>query len=143
MRLTLHRWPSLKESTLGGMLVDGSLFCFTLEDEQRSVKVTGETRIPAGTYQIKLRAEGGMHAKYAAKYPEHRGMLWLQDVPGFEWVYIHIGNDDDDTEGCLLVGDGAHVSGKLSESVPAYQRLYRKVLASMDAGETVTIEVRD
>ena len=143
MILSLLRLPSMPESTLGGLCVDGRLVCFSLEDQPQAVKVPGETRITSGTYQIKLRTEGAMHTKYAARFTDHRGMLWLQDVPGFEWVYIHIGNDDDDTLGCILVGDGLHVSGKLSESTVAYRRLYGVVSNAILAGEPVEIEVRD
>ena len=143
MLLEQIRFPSLAEATLGGLCVDRRFFCFTLDDQSQPVKVAGETRIPAGTYEIKLRAEGAMHEKYNGKFPDHRGMLWLQDVPGFEWVYIHIGNDDDDTLGCILVGDGLHVSGKLSESTVAYRRLYGLVSNAILAGEPVTITVED
>jgi hypothetical protein len=144
MKLRLARFPSLDDSTLGGLSIDGRFCCFTLEDEGREVKVPGETRIPAGTYDIKLRAEGKLHAKYVAKFPaEHRGVLWLQDVPGFEWVYIHVGNTDDDTLGCILVGDAALSHGELGQSVQAYRRLYGQVANAILAGEPTSITVED
>jgi hypothetical protein len=141
VKLRLQRFPSLDDATLGGLSIDGRFCCFTLEDERREVKVVGETRIPGGTYLLQLRAEGGMHDKYAARFTDHRGMLWLQNVPGFEWVYIHTGNDDDDTLGCILVGDRADVSGVLSASEVGYRRLYGQVANAILAGEPVTISV--
>jgi hypothetical protein len=144
MNLRQQRFPSLPDSTIGGVSIDGRFCCFTLEDERRAVKVAGETRIPAGTYVIKLRAEGKLHEKYKGKFPgEHRGMLWLQDVPGFEWVYIHVGNTDDHTAGCILVGDAAVSSGELGQSAQAYRRLYGQVANAILAGEPVTITVED
>ena len=143
MILTLHRFASLAESTLGALSVDGRFVCFSLEDQHQNVKVPGETRIPAGTYQIRLRIEGGMHERYKAKYDDHVGMLWLQNVPGFEWVYIHPGNDPSDTLGCILVGDTAQAEGLIERSVQAYRRLYRAVAAALLTGEAVQIEVRD
>jgi hypothetical protein len=143
LNLLLQRFPSLEDSTLGGVSIDGRFCAFTLEDERRDVKVKGETRIPAGTYTIKLRTEGKVNEKYAGKFPEHRGVLWLQNVPGFEWVYIHIGNTDDHTEGCILVGDVAMVHGELGQSTAAYRRIYGQVLNAIQAGEPVSIEVRD
>ena len=143
MNLTLYRLPSLPDSTLGGLAIDGNFSCFTLEDERREVKVKGETRIPAGTYEIKRRTEGKVNEKYAGKFPEHRGVLWLQNVPGFEWVYIHIGNTDDHTEGCILVGDAAMANGELGQSTQAYRRIYGQVLNAIQSGEPVYIEVRD
>ena len=57
MKLEVIRYSSQKDSTLG-MLFDvtkGRKFlCFTLEDEARRTKVKGETRIPAGTYKLKI-----------------------------------------------------------------------------------------
>ena len=50
----------------------------------------------------------------------------LQDVPNFQYVYIHIGNDDDDTAGCLLVGMGnsADDVGFINGSKQAYMKIY-------------------
>lgn len=143
MNVIVLRFADLEQSTLGALSIDGRFCCFSLEDEGREIKVPGETRIPAGEYQIKLRTEGKIHEKYAALYPEHRGVLWLQDVPGFEWIYIHKGATDDDTKGCILVADTAHSAGVLSQSEPAYRRLYGQVLNAIQAGEPVTIEVQD
>ena len=69
-------------------------------------------------------------------------MLWLQDVPGFEWVYIHIGNSSSDTDGCLLVGKGCDSrTNVISASKDAYMDLYEAILADMDSGITITIEI--
>jgi hypothetical protein len=126
-----------------GVLHFGADATYTLEDEKRTVKVWGETRIPAGSYVLKLRTVGGMHGKYAAKYAWHKGMLWLQDVPGFDLVYIHVGNTTDDSAGCVLVGDTAAIEGTVQRSVKAYERVYKAVLAAMDKGEEVRITITD
>jgi hypothetical protein len=143
MKLTLLRFPSLKESTLGGLLVDDRFQCWTLEDQFQAQKVPGETRIPAGTYTIELQQAGTLHEKYKAKYPEHRGMLHLLSVPGFTGVMIHVGNTDRDSAGCILVGDLAMANGELGQSVVAYRKLYGLVSNAILAGEGATIEVRD
>jgi hypothetical protein len=143
MNLTLYRLPSLPDSTLGGLTIDGRFSCFALEDEKREVKVAGETRIPAGNYAIKLRTEGGIHEKYKVRFMEHKGMLWLQDVPGFTYIYIHCGTTDEDTSGCILVADTARAEGTLERSAQAYRRVYGQVLNAIQAGEPVSIEVRD
>lgn len=126
---------------MGGLNIDGRFACFTLEDQRQPEKVKDETRIPAGLYQIKLRADGGMHEKYKERFSDHRGMLWLQDVPGFEWIYIHIGNNDDQTSGCILVGDQAMVGFELAQSVQAYRRIYGLVSNAILSGEPVDILV--
>ena len=109
MKLQVLRFSSESDSTNGLLLdvTDGVNFlAYTLEDEYRKHKRSKETRIPAGTYEIKLRNEGGFHQRYSKKYSSiHRGMLHIIDVPGFEYILIHVGNSDEHTAGCLLVGD--------------------------------------
>jgi hypothetical protein len=146
MRLKLIRYGHGMDSTGGLLFLDGEFFCYVCEDQFQSLKVAGETRIPPGVYEIRLRTEGGMNAKYADRYDFHKGMLWLQDVPCFEWIYIHTGNTDDHTEGCLLVGYGAsHSSGEFTvqSSVDAYEALYKRIIGGMDAGYTFDIEILD
>jgi hypothetical protein len=151
MNYILQRFSSGKTSTLGALFAaygndQRQCLAMTLEDEHRDVKVPKETRIPAGRYQIKLRNAGGMTERYK-RFPFHKGMLWLQDVPNFEWVYIHIGNREDQTDGCILVGDGCRLNtagpGEVSHSEFAYRRVYLDMLKALDAGEEVWIDVRD
>ncbi len=148
MDITLTRFSSGEESTLGLLFANDRFFCYTLEDQFNEPKIPGETRIPAGTYDIKLRAEGGMYPRYKARFsPWHRGMLWLQDVPGFQYIYIHVGNKDDDSEGCILVGEGQVTNiterGQVTSSVAAYKRLYEEVLDALSYNEKVSITVVD
>ena len=149
MTLELVRYGYGADSTLGRLAVDECFECFTLEDQrQPGEKVKGETCIPPGRYEILLRMAGGLHERYKARFPEiHRGMLWLQDVPNFLWVYIHIGNSDDDTEGCPLVGtvpvclpDGEF---KVLRSTDAYLALYEKILDRLLVGERVWVHVTE
>ena len=109
MKLEVLRFSSQKDST-NGLLFDVTdkrkFLAYTLEDEARDEKIKGETRIPAGTYKVTLRTVGGYHARYTKKYGSfHKGMLWVREVPGFEYILIHTGNTDEHTMGCLLVGD--------------------------------------
>ena len=136
MKLLVERYKSTPEATLGKLSIDGVFECYTLEDEFRAVKVKAETRIPEGTYQIKLRTEGTHHLQYANKFPDiHKGMLWLQNVPGFQWILIHIGNTEKDTEGCLLVGaDRDEEKMTISRSTVAYRSLYTKVVKAAQEG---------
>src|SRR3990167_1478377 len=122
MILKLERFYSTNDATLGSLSINGQFECYTLEDEYREKKIHSETRIPQGTYQIKLQNDGTMTLKYAKKFPDtHKGMLWLQDVPNFSTIYIHIGNTDDDSSGCILVGKNYNKKEmKLSASTIAY-----------------------
>ncbi len=147
----LTRFSSQADSTLGILSVAGGsprgFLCFTLEDEHREEKVPGETRIPAGTYRILLRNAGGMHAKYSERYEFHQGMLHLQDVPNFEWIYIHTGNTDDHTEGCILLGDSCSQNisqnGFVGKSVAAYERIYPDMARLINTGVEVYLTIID
>lgn len=147
MELLLERLTDDGDATLGVLFAEGRFCAFTCEDEHRARKLPGETRIPAGTYRIELRRAGGMIRRYRARYGAwHEGMLWLRDVPGFEWIYLHAGNTDDDTAGCILVGLGATAApGAMSirRSREAYAALARRVHAAIAAGGRVSIRIVD
>jgi len=151
MKLQVLRFSSESDSTNGLLLdvTDGVNFlAYTLEDEYRKHKRSKETRIPAGTYEIKLRNEGGFHQRYSKKYSSiHRGMLHIIDVPGFEYILIHVGNSDEHTAGCLLVGDSQennqiNKNGFIGSSGNAYKRIY-PLIADAVENERVTIQYID
>ena len=108
-----------------------------------------ETRIPAGEYEIKYRKEGGFHKRYNERYPDiHRGMLHVTNVPDFKWILIHVGNTDEHTAGCLLLGDTQEnnqikTNGFIGKSSQAYVRVYDKIANVLDMGEKVTITYYD
>ena len=152
MRLELYRYSSQKDSTLGILfLVDDEtnkkdFLCYTLEDEKRAIKVYGETRIPEGTYKIEYRKEGGYHNKYTKRFPNiHRGMLQLMDVPNFNYILIHGGNTDDDTDGCLLLGNvisqNITKDGFLGQSTDCYKRVYPIISAILDSQKHLSIKI--
>lgn len=143
MKLTVLRYNSQDDFTQGLLFIDGKFECHTIEDEQRTLKVHSETAIPNGTYEIKLRTEGKFHQNYSGKFPLfHKGMLHVTNVPGFEYILIHIGNDDDDTAGCLLVGRGAGYDS-IIESTIAYEKMYKKIIPELLAGRKVFIEYKN
>ena len=85
--------------TLGRLYVDTMHFGPTCEDTDRKmeaggVKVYGATAIPRGRYRL------------TATLSQRFGKLMplIENVPGFEGIRIHGGNDRDDTHGCILLG---------------------------------------
>ena len=152
MKLEVLRISSQSDST-NGILFDTTkgrkFLAYTLEDEYRETKEKGETRIPAGTYKIKLRKEGGFHGRYTTKYGSmHKGMLHVQDVPGFEYILIHTGNTDEHTDGCLLVGNTQTENigtkdGFIGASGDAYKRIYPPIAKALEDGGDVEITYVD
>ncbi len=151
MQVKLTRTKENHLSTLGSLSIDGAKVAVTLEDGARVPKVHGETRIPPGSYRLKLRTEGGVHAKYLERFgPEfHKGMIWLQAIPDFEFVYLHCGNKVSETYGCPLVGTFEVVQSDTSkpftitESEKAYRKVYPPIAAAILTGADVRITVAD
>lgn len=147
MEIKVIRFSSQKDSTSGIMLIENEFVAYTLEDEEREVKVYGETAIPTGKYEIKYRQVGGFHTRYASRFPDiHNGMLELQNVKNFEYILIHCGNTDENTAGCILIGDSQENNvlmkdGFIGKSTQAYKRVYKIISDAMNRGEKVTIEI--
>ena len=152
MKLKLIRTNSSKNSTNGllyDITSDPEFMCYTLEDEPREIKVKYMTCIPAGEYTLGLKTHGRLHDKYQFRFPElHVGMIELLDVPNFTDILIHCGNTNEDTSGCLLVGDtqennNTKESGFIGKSTFAYFRIYKTISESLLAGEHCTINITD
>ena len=147
MKISLVRHQFGDDATNGMLFLDGVFECYTLEDEIRDVKVYGETAIPYGTYPVEYRKEGGFHNKYSARYgADHYGMLEIKDIPNFKWVLFHSGNTDENSAGCVLVGDTQQdldisKDGFIGSSRNAYKKFYDKVAKPMTKGEKVTLEI--
>lgn len=145
---TLQRVDGRTESTYGILFDKDKLHkCFVIEDPWREVKVSGETRIPAGTYQIKHREVlSGMTKKYREKFSWFNWHLELQNVPNFKYIYGHIGNKSSHSEGCLLFNknvsevDGQWVGGNSKE---AFEEVYKEMSYYLDQGYEVYITIRD
>lgn len=140
MKLTLIRFHSSPNDTLGILYINDRFAAFTLEDEHRDVKVMHETRIPAGTYKLALRHSPRFSPKYG------HDMIAIEDVPGFGGILIHPGNTEKDTSGCILIGNVSRFNpdgdSRIEESVKAYQRVYG-VISYWLKKEGGEIEIRD
>lgn len=142
MKLRLERKYKKERYTIGKLYINGKPFCETLEDKDRGLKkempeeqlrkmkVKGETAIPSGTYNVIIT--------YSPKYK--KPMPLLLGVPAYEGVRIHSGNTHKDTEGCILVGENKEV-GKVLNSRYTFNKLFVKLQAAIDRGETVTLDI--
>ena len=143
MELRVDRYAHLENETIGRFYINDVYQCYTLEDEHREVKVKGDTRIPAGRYEVVLRREGGFHMNYAKRFADiHKGMLHVTGVPNFQFILIHVGNTELDTMGCLLVGL-TKVGKTIGQSVAAYKKIYPPIAAALTAGQKVFITYND
>lgn len=156
MKFILQRYSDNRKSTLGLLFyVTPDARCerltlqsYTLEDEYRDEKVSKETRIPAGTYELGLQpVDTPMTIRYQQKYTWFKKHIEIKSVPGFKGIYIHVGNNDGDTEGCILLGDSADNNviseGMIQNSTAAFKRFYVSIYDHLAAGKKATIEIRD
>ncbi len=150
MQLILQRFSDNRDCTLGLLLEkrNGGIYfhSYTLEDEHRDIKQSKETRIPEGQYEVKpIKLDTPLTLKYRAKYAWFKHHLEITGVKDFKGVYIHIGNKDEDTDGCVLLGDNADNNrigyGSISNSTQAFARVYKYLTDYIEAGNKVFIEI--
>lgn len=150
--LTVLRYLDDGESTLGLLFLRKKFFAYTLEDTFRKEKVTGETRIPEGVYPLVFHEFlTPLTLKYRESRPWFDFHLEIKDIPGlarpgFQNVYLHVGNTHKDTEGCLLIADGidaSTTSQMITYSRKAYERFYKTISALLKSGEEVHINIMD
>lgn len=151
--LTVVRNTFTKDWTVGRLLVKDVLQGYTIEDEIRDVKVKGETAIPFGTYELSFRQSPKFSSSFLysdsrnilieprelSKYPKKNDfrphdLIWVKNVPNFEFILIHWGNTDLDTEGCLIVGSTVGVlKGRAAvlNSRTFYKKLYPMIYPAL------------
>ena len=150
----LQRFSDNRDTTLGLLLritdLKKTLFQgYTCEDEYREVKVKGETRIPADRYEIVIQTiETPLTIKYRNRYPNwFINHIMLKDVPNFTGVYFHIGNTDEDTDACILMGDNADNNvigaGAIGNSTACFIRFYNDLYPYLAEGGKAFITIRD
>jgi hypothetical protein len=134
MILTLSRIALKETYTIGKLYIDGCFFCDTLEDKYRDLskeeKVSGKTAIPYGRYKVIL----SMSNRFKKIMP------LLLEVPKFEGIRIHSGNTDQDTEGCILVGENT-VEGKVINSRNTFNRLMILLNSAIERKEQIQIHI--
>lgn len=144
MDLDLDRTPSTAGTTFGQLFIDKTVFCKTLEDEIRELpgipveqwKVPDYTCIPSGRYRITMENSPRFG-------PD---TITVNDVPGFTAIRVHGGNDKDDTEGCIIVGDQINreqgtISGAQARGV--LKRLKERIHAGLQDGGEIWLTINN
>ena len=154
VKCRLDRYLSDDKTTFGKFYVSDELICYIVEDQYNAKKVWGETRIPAGDFEISYRYEGSFHQRYKTKFKDiHKGILCVHNAPDwklivgdtvFQYILIHLGNSEKDTAGCLLPNTTVNEDTmRGSNSTGAYRKLYPTIANHLDEGRKVVLEVRD
>lgn len=143
MRIHIQLIAETPTSSLSVCTIAGRLQCFILEDGFNATKIKHHTRIPPGIYQIGRRTEGGFANRHRVKY-QHPYVPHLLNVPGFEFILIHPGNDQSDTSGCLLPGRTANMTDigfTVSHSERAFLSLFREIEKGFSEDGAVEVQI--
>lgn len=122
--VVLQRFESSDFGTLGHVLIDGKLFCTSMEPPERN-NATNRSCIPTGQYRCIWH-----------RSPKYGWVYLLTGVPGRGLILIHPGNLGGDvlkgylthTKGCLLLGRRAGWLGKqraVLVSRPTVKKFYQ------------------
>lgn len=135
MEIELKRIYKGIDYTIGKLYVNSNWVCDTLEDTVRILhtetdKIPKQTAIPMGRYQVILSYSKG----FDKVLPE------LLNVPFFKGIRIHAGNDKEDTEGCILVGENK-VKGKVINSKKTIKKLIPILQKAIDNNEKIYINI--
>ena len=141
MKINVVRFIRGPEFTIGSLSVDGNWLCWSGEDAvrddpnpttpQNEGKVYGKTAIPAGTYHVIVNLSPRLKKR----------MPRLLNVPGFDGILIHKGNDAGDTSGCILIGAKVDSPTRISDCSKVFDELFQKIDYAYGSGEGVTIEI--
>ena len=154
--ITLKRFGLQEQRTFGKLIVNNEQIAFTIEDVVRDVKIKGKTAIPYGTYELALRTspkfsdsyyysndfkklitkEEFVKLRFKLDYQAHK-MIWLKNVNSdgmdFEFVLIHWGNTELDTEGCIIVGSEMTLTSVIKSRLK-YISIYSNLVEQIKLG---------
>lgn len=141
MELLLKRHSFKPTYTIGKLFLNSKYFCDVIEDTVRDLnmdgdlddcgegKIYGKTAIPYGRYEVKLT----MSNRFKKVLPI------LIGVKGFEGIRIHNGNTEQDSLGCLIVGENKEV-GKVLNSRVTMDKLMKEFESHKMEKHYITIE---
>lgn len=136
MELKLKRTHLAEKFTLGELFIDGTHFCYTVEDTVRDknndgdlddageTKVYGETAIPKGTYKVII----SMSNRFKKRMPE------VLNVKYFTGIRIHAGNTAIDSHGCIIVGTTREPNG-----VGLSRQCFTRLMAKLEGQSNITL----
>lgn len=150
MEIVLKRLYKKDNYTIGKLYINGEFFCDTLEDKVRDLnkdgdlndegegKVYGKTAIPYGKYEVTMKVQSPKYSQRAS-YAWCKGYLpRLLNVPHFEGILIHSGNDATQSAGCILIGENK-VKGQVINSMATLKRLVPMLKHASDNNEKIWI----
>ena len=153
MKLLLDRIYKGPNYTIGKLSINGVYECDTLEDvdrgltsqmlldEIKSKKIYGNTAIPTGTYIVNMNTVSPKFKDRIWAKPYNGILPRLEKVLGYEGVLIHVGNDQEATSGCILVGENK-IKGQVINSTATFHELMTVLLKASKANEVIELTIK-
>lgn len=131
MKIKSIRYIFTDKSTISKLFINGMFFCHVLEDTSRNdIKINNETSIPEGIYEVIIN--------FSSRFQKQ--MPLLCNIPNFSGIRIHVGNQNSDTSGCLLVG--RYLSHDfITDSKITFHKLFILMNNAISSGEKIEIEI--
>lgn len=117
-KIKLYRVAGNNNGTFGAMVDEDIPFCLTVERQWLNNQ-SGISCIPDGVYTCQR-----------GNFPKHGNTFEVMNVPGRTAILFHKGNIDDDSHGCIVVGEqygylGDHVA--VLASGPAFDEFLKRL----------------
>jgi hypothetical protein len=160
--IIVDRFPSERDWTLSEFFIDGIRRGVGVEDENRDVKVKGETRVDSGIYELDLRHspkfshsyyaddEGYLNKTKTDRFKNEHQMIWVKGTPRHEFILWHWGSTDDNTDGCYIVGSSfatfdkqKGVSGSRIKYTEIYPVIFQHIKRMKALGIVPKIQYRE
>lgn len=136
MNLTLRRQNVRSDGVFGELIDDtGQRVAVTLE-HAFSIKGEYEAAVPAGVYQC-LKS---MH--FLKNAPRALQTFEVLNVPGHTGILFHVGNWNEDSDGCILLGD-AVTGDPTGMMIIDSKRAFTRFMAVQDGVAQFTLTVVD
>lgn len=107
-------------------------------------KVYSESAIPYGTYEVTLDVKSPKYSNFK-KYPQYErydGYLpRLLEVPHFEGILIHTGNNASHSSGCLICGENKVVGKVINSTATFYRIMDEWLVPAKQRNDKITLEI--
>lgn len=114
-----------------------------LEDPVRDEKIPKITAFQEGVYKLGIReVESPLTLKYRDRFDWFEFHIEIQGVPEYKYLYIHVMNTAEDSDGCVGIGM-SRGKDRINSSVSAYTDFYERVYPLLKSGEKIWLHVEN
>lgn len=128
--IQLDRRDFMDLSTIGNFIIDGDIFCKSLELSCRKANTEGKMAIAPGRYELKINTDITTDKEKKFGFT----IIQLLDVPGRTNIEIHPANWPAELQGCIAPGMRSDVDA-VYDSRNAFFKLKGEILKRMGFGK--------